>query len=584
MSLFPARKFLEGVCDIDNQDYNSSFTAGFHGYGGNLDRYNPGGPYSYSSHPTDISPELPPTLPSNHTNSGSSFSGYNNQLQNQHPNFQAASSTAHSAVPSKYASSPDSQKKVPEKRRSDRSLSHKRGSSGMNSQWSGGNADASHGGAYQPQQVPRELSGGSSYSPRQSEDVLPMGPTEQLGTLQYLDSNSNPTGPTVEINIASLVHKNFFFLKSFWTCYRRNYMACNCSYTITPYFPGVHLAFKHSQESAAVPILGFAMFISAVVADHPHQVIPLIQHTPKRDKGPIGKPTKQLMGPRNRPNQGTPPHMGIADGIQQTGQIYSDIYGVSASQGTLPTEHNFDRLQFKTATANNGERRAGQQRYQLRLELWGDTGGIDESSRWKRIAVSYSPDVVVRGRSPGHYMKDRRGSSGSGGGSSQGNMYSNSGNGGGDYGTANVVGGQPNYMATGPYDNRGGNQYFNGAAGHHARQDMAAYPIDPKPYDSTRMFPSAFTNPQPVYGDPGLYHHGLHQHQQHHQQPTGVSPQEIYGKPRDLDMGVLPRPEPQLRMGHDARCNVSATAGGAPSILPPLMSSMVNPGSYLSNS
>ncbi|KAM3486892.1 hypothetical protein MY8738_000018 [Beauveria namnaoensis] len=539
MSLSPARKFLKGVCDIDDQDYDSSYAAGVHGYGGNPARLAPRSSY-----------------------------------QNPSP-----------AVPSKHASASDSQRKGVDKRKSGRSLSHERGNSGMNSQWAGGNANTAHGSMYQPQQVPREPSGSSSHSSRQNDDILPMGPTEQLGTLQYLDSNSNPTGPTVDIKIASLVHKNFFFNRQFWTCYRRNYMACNCSYSITPYFPGVHLAFKHSQESAAVPILGFAMFISAVVADHPHQEIPIIQHTPKRDRGPISKPTKQLMGPRNRHSHGTPPHMGITDGIQPTGQIYSDIYGVSAAQGTLPTEHNFDRLQFKTATANNGERRAGQQRYQLRLEVWGDIGGSDESSRWKRIAVSYSPDVVVRGRSPGHYMKERRGSSGSGGDSSQGNMYPNSGSGSGDYGTANVVDGQPNnYMATAPYDNRGGHQYFNGAASHHARQDMAAYPIDPKP-----MFPSAFTNPQPVYGDPGLYHHGLHQHQQHHQQPTGVSPQEIYGKPRDLDMGVLPRPEPQLRMGHDARCNVSATAGGAPSILPPLVSSMssmsmVNPGSYLSNS
>lgn len=62
-------------------------------------------------------------------------------------------------------------------------------------------------------------------------------------------------------------------------------------------------------------------------------------------------------------------------------------------------EHVFERIQFKSATANNGRRRAVQQFFHLVLELWCDVIGRDRL----KIAERVSEPVVVRGRSPGHY-------------------------------------------------------------------------------------------------------------------------------------------------------------------------------------
>jgi hypothetical protein len=59
----------------------------------------------------------------------------------------------------------------------------------------------------------------------------------------------------------------------------------------------------------------------------------------------------------------------------------------------------FERVQFKTATANNGKRRAAQQYYVLLVELYAETS----AGKTFRVATAQSAPLVVRGRSPGHY-------------------------------------------------------------------------------------------------------------------------------------------------------------------------------------
>ncbi len=94
----------------------------------------------------------------------------------------------------------------------------------------------------------------------------------------------------------------------------------------------------------------------------------------------------------------------------------------NASQPTA-TSHTFERIQFKNATANNGKRRAQQQYYHLKAELWADIR--QDHTRmpvWVKVAHRVSNPVVVRGRSPSHYKNEgptnqSRGSSASGIGS-----------------------------------------------------------------------------------------------------------------------------------------------------------------------
>ncbi|SAL96658.1 hypothetical protein [Absidia glauca] len=122
----------------------------------------------------------------------------------------------------------------------------------------------------------------------------------------------------------------------------------------------------------------FSIGVRAQVAgtDKP---IDLIQHTPKRDKGP----------------QITPQPRGLRAG----GRL--DLTSSVSGSSTMVT---FERMQFKTATANNGKRRAAQQYYELIVDLYGNTS----SGAVVRVASCASPPLVVRGRSPGHYADSNR--------------------------------------------------------------------------------------------------------------------------------------------------------------------------------
>ncbi|KAJ3473831.1 hypothetical protein NLG97_g10111 [Lecanicillium saksenae] len=176
--------------------------------------------------------------------------------------------------------------------------------------WAGGNAQPLPS-TYQTGPDSREHSGSPPYSARATDDiVLPMDETEQLGTLHYMDNSGAVTSAPIEATIEATIHKNFFMGEKYFTCYRRNYMACNCSFSLSPYIPGVQMHFTPMGSSAPMTILGFAMCISAVVSAHQHQEVTILQHTPKRDKGPINEPTKQSLGPKKLPNGGTPPHIG----------------------------------------------------------------------------------------------------------------------------------------------------------------------------------------------------------------------------------------------------------------------------------
>jgi hypothetical protein len=70
-----------------------------------------------------------------------------------------------------------------------------------------------------------------------------------------------------------------------------------------------------------------------------------------------------------------------------------------ASVGSNHNIVTFERMQFKTATANNGKRRAAQQYYEIVLDLYANTS----QGKQIKVASCVSSPLVVRGRSPGHY-------------------------------------------------------------------------------------------------------------------------------------------------------------------------------------
>jgi hypothetical protein len=202
--------------------------------------------------------------------------------------------------------------------------------------------------------------------------------------LERLDDEGNST--LIDIQINSVIDKGFFQSDGEWTCYRRNYFSVMCSYALYP--EELDRSVQYTLPGSPMPfkVHGFAMAISAVVADNDERVVELVQHTPKRDKGPSQKPKVVRLSPTT----------------------------ASPRQGQQPStvEHTFERLQFKLSTANNGRRRAEQQYYQLVVGLLADVGEHVDGG-FVMIAQRRSVNLIVRGRSPGHYQTGRGKSLGS---------------------------------------------------------------------------------------------------------------------------------------------------------------------------
>lgn len=251
------------------------------------------------------------------------------------------------------------------------------------------------------------MDGSYGQQPSSSEGIPPLAEIKTVGALHYTDQAKTPA----DVGINGSIDKGFFLADNEWTCYRRNYFSCVCSYTLTPYMSGIPIELT-MPGTHPVPVCGFAMGISAVVAENDTHSIGLVQHTPKRDKGPIKIPSrvplmaKQDGAPRSMAyfNNGQP---GAGETIYPDGWVPANTEG--PNPGTL-TEWTFERVQFKQATQNNGKRRAAQQYYQLMIELYANTG-TPANPNFVKIAYRKSSKMIVRGRSPGHYQNERRGSS-----------------------------------------------------------------------------------------------------------------------------------------------------------------------------
>ncbi|KAM0338333.1 hypothetical protein ACHAPU_011349 [Fusarium lateritium] len=291
--------------------------------------------------------------------------------------------------------------------------------------------------------------GSSGYSSRPAaSNIPPLQPMQMLGSLQYNDGAGTP----VKVEIQGVIDKGFFLSENEWTCYRRNYFSCICSFSLSPHIPSVSIQYSASSSAQPSQVYGFAMSISAVVSDNEQHNIELVQHTPKRDKGPIMKPERVRLG--NKPPQANHHHhMGMfTDSVVPSRPVYPDNFNSQPGSQPLPTEHTFERIQFKQATQNNGKRRAAQQYYQLVVELWADVGTQSGGDQFVRIATRKSAKMIVRGRSPGHYQNDRRGSQSSGPGGSSGNLTGYPVSGIPDFNNSMMAG--PSYVP-GSFDARG---------------------------------------------------------------------------------------------------------------------------------
>lgn len=408
------------------------------------------------------------------------------------------------------------------------------------------------------------------YASKSQASVPPLMGMTMHGTLYYSDAPNTHVKPDISGNI----DKGFFLADNEWTCYRRNYFSCVCSFHIpSASHPHATLHFTPNNSSTTYQVAGWAMCISAVVSENDAHAIELVQHTPKRDKGPIAPPDKIRLSPKT-PQPAHHPlghYAGAELGLTGSSRVYEQsLYGQTmphvALHNSLPTEHTFERIQFKQATANNGKRRAAQQYYHLVVELYADIGAQGQGNeQFVKVAHRKSAKMIVRGRSPGHYQAERRTStsSGPGGGASGLGSYNGPGSQmlGGGYSTSSsgAMGGGYD-----PYDTR--------STGHY-RSHSDAMPVEPilssdeaksvhEP-EKYQYFPGAIIEP----------HHDPRQPVEVFQHPTS-RPQEntIRGLGSSFDHSSKFYPGP-LFSDRSTSCGrfegKSSSSGYYPTIMPP---------------
>ncbi|KAI9303060.1 hypothetical protein BJ944DRAFT_250980 [Cunninghamella echinulata] len=180
------------------------------------------------------------------------------------------------------------------------------------------------------------------------------------------------------IELKCKVDRGFFLCERHWTCYRRNYFQITTAFTTTNctnnqlFYLKPPSSSSPSTSSHCEQIRRFYVQVIATSSDG-NRNVELIQLTAKRDKGPQRNPPMVLIHPGD-------------------GELVHHPH--DTSQKTI----TFERLQFKSATANNGKKRASQQYYYLSIQL------IAECNDSKYVIAScQSCPLVVRGRSPGHY-------------------------------------------------------------------------------------------------------------------------------------------------------------------------------------
>lgn len=223
------------------------------------------------------------------------------------------------------------------------------------------------------------------------------------------------TQQVVKPEVQAKIGRGFFPSEGKWTCYRRNYFAVTCSFSLHPWPSTVPLYIRYKDQSLS-QVRGFAMSISAVVNGQPDDPRELVQHTPKRDKQSERKPGRVILQASPPPSlapcaTGNGTHTSFPLGSQSLD--YNSSFSGAPQPCQPPTSHLFERIQFQKATANNGKRRAQQQYYNLVVELHAEVVTSSGASKWVEVARRQSHPMVVRGRSPGHYKDGRRDSTAS---------------------------------------------------------------------------------------------------------------------------------------------------------------------------
>ncbi|MCJ1409700.1 hypothetical protein MMC19_003782 [Ptychographa xylographoides] len=258
------------------------------------------------------------------------------------------------------------------------------------------------------------MSAGSIQLDQHPHYGLPSNGVPPFGETTAFSSVFDSGGTQLQLELLAKIDKGFFKADADWTCYRRNYFSVACCYCLKPEVDvssqPLFLQRSNSNNVNRDRIHSFSIGITAKVDGEGGSSIELVQHTPKRDKGPIGPPDLMELSPNP---SGTLGVFSTSPSFGPSSQLSSEFdQAFSPSDQSSHNVATFERLQFKKATANNGKRRAAQQYFHIVVELFANINrGKSTEPHNVKIAHKLSAAMVVRGRSPGHYSDERRGSS-----------------------------------------------------------------------------------------------------------------------------------------------------------------------------
>jgi meiosis-specific transcription factor NDT80 len=254
---------------------------------------------------------------------------------------------------------------------------------------------------------------GLSSCPSRHNETPPFAPQETWYTITCEGTKITPT-------IDAKIEKGFFYSgDQVWTCYRRNYFSVQVSFKINPWISHGRLYLDQNGTRGPEQVHSMAVSLTAAVDGVGGKRIELIQLTPKRDKEPQHQRTKKDLEP-------TPPQKSYKNGSYDVNKFCQSMTimgpqlplqresNTDCQEYSPPShtntnyQHTFERMQFKSATANNGKRRAQQQYYCLIVQLWANMQSSQGTSPvWVKIGSRYSYPVVVLGRSLSHYSNEK---------------------------------------------------------------------------------------------------------------------------------------------------------------------------------
>ncbi|KAI1822061.1 hypothetical protein F4861DRAFT_419837 [Xylaria intraflava] len=242
-----------------------------------------------------------------------------------------------------------------------------------------------------PFNYPRPYGSTPNHEALHDEESPPQQPDDKLlgfsGTSVKATPLDDALGTYSQIHMTAELYGMFFVAEDVFggettgrplelTCYRRNLWQCSGQITMPR-----HCTQVMNEQGRAIPIVEFYASISATesIEGKPTEVISIPW---KSNNTALGEGQESKI-------QGAPP------------KILLDLSGGQELDGhrvSLPV--SWKRLQFKSATANNGRRKGLQQHYVVKITL---LGKMKAGGELMKIADIQSGPVIVRGRSPRNF-------------------------------------------------------------------------------------------------------------------------------------------------------------------------------------